>query len=66
MLISWLFPKLKDYLDATLGFLITQLILNCSTAAALGASVIEKHITLNNLLKGPDHKASLNPSNFKF
>ena len=30
-----------------------------------GASVIEKHLTLNNSLKGPDHIASLNPRNFK-
>lgn len=30
-------------------------------AAALGASVIEKHFTLDKDMKGPDHKASLNP-----
>ena len=30
-------------------------------AAALGASLIEKHFTLNKNLKGPDHKASANP-----
>lgn len=34
-------------------------------AALLGATIIEKHITLNNKLNGPDHKASLNPKNFK-
>ena len=34
-------------------------------AALLGAKVIEKHITLNNSMKGPDHKSSLNPKNFK-
>ena len=34
-------------------------------AAALGASVIEKHITLNKNLKGPDHKASINPEELK-
>ena len=33
-------------------------------ALCMGASVIEKHITLNNNLNGPDHKASLNPNNF--
>lgn len=33
-------------------------------ALSMGATVIEKHITLNNNLKGPDHKASLNPKNF--
>ena len=30
-------------------------------AVALGASVIEKHFTINKKLKGPDHKASLSP-----
>lgn len=30
-------------------------------AAALGASVIEKHFTLDRSLPGPDHKASLEP-----
>jgi len=34
-------------------------------AVALGAKIIEKHLTLNNNLKGPDHKASLNPIDFK-
>ena len=36
-----------------------------SIAVALGASIIEKHITLNNNLPGPDHKSSLNPKDFK-
>ncbi len=30
-------------------------------AAALGATVIEKHFTLNRDMKGPDHRASLEP-----
>lgn len=30
-------------------------------AAALGASVIEKHFTLDRTMEGPDHKASLEP-----
>lgn len=34
-------------------------------AAALGASVIEKHFTLDRNLPGPDHKASLEPSELK-
>ena len=33
-------------------------------AVSLGASVIEKHITLNKKLKGPDHSASLEPKEF--
>ena len=31
-------------------------------AATLGASVIEKHFTLDNSFEGPDHRASLDPS----
>ncbi len=34
-------------------------------AIAKGAEYIEKHVTLNNNLKGPDHKASLNINAFK-
>ena len=34
-------------------------------AVSLGAKIIEKHLTLNKNLKGPDHKASLNPKEFK-
>ena len=34
-------------------------------AVALGATVIEKHFTLNRNLEGPDHKASLEPDELK-
>lgn len=34
-------------------------------AAALGATVIEKHFTLDHNLPGPDHKASLEPDELK-
>lgn len=34
-------------------------------AVSLGASVIEKHLTLDKNLDGPDHKASLEPEEFK-
>ncbi len=34
-------------------------------AVAMGASVIEKHFTLDRNLPGPDHKASLEPDEFK-
>jgi len=34
-------------------------------AAALGAEIIEKHFTLDKTMEGPDHKASLNPSELK-
>ena len=36
-----------------------------AVAVAIGAKVIEKHITLDNNMNGPDHKASLNPIKFK-
>ena len=47
------------YSDHTLG------IEAAVAAAALGASVIEKHFTLSRRMKGPDHKASLEPAEFK-
>lgn len=40
--------------------------ITCAIAAvALGAILIEKHFTLDKDLPGPDHKASLNPNEFK-
>ena len=35
------------------------------TATALGACVIEKHLTLDRSLKGPDHTASADPEEFE-
>lgn len=43
------------YSDHTLGIEVPI------AAVALGASVIEKHFTLNNKMEGPDHAASLEP-----
>lgn len=34
-------------------------------AVAMGARVIEKHLTLDRAMEGPDHKASLEPREFK-
>lgn len=34
-------------------------------AIGMGINLIEKHFTLNQFSKGPDHKASLNPKQFK-
>lgn len=34
-------------------------------AVALGATIIEKHFTLDRNLPGPDHKASIEPNEFK-
>ena len=44
------------YSDHTLGIEVDI------AAVALGASVIEKHFTLDKTMKGPDHKASLEPA----
>jgi len=35
------------------------------TAVSLGAAIIEKHFTLDKNLPGPDHRASLEPDEFK-
>jgi N-acetylneuraminate synthase/N,N'-diacetyllegionaminate synthase len=37
----------------------------CYAAVALGATVIEKHFTLDKNLPGPDHSCSLEPNEFK-
>lgn len=47
------------YSDHTVGIEIPI------AATALGASVIEKHFTLDKSMDGPDHKASLNPTELK-
>lgn len=47
------------YSDHTLGIEIPI------AAVALGATVIEKHFTIDRNLPGPDHKASLEPSELK-
>jgi len=53
------FKTLVGYSDHTLG--ITAPL----AAVSLGATVIEKHFTLDKEMKGPDHKASLEPDEFK-
>ena len=47
------------YSDHTLGIEVAI------AAVALGATVIEKHFTFDRNLPGPDHKASLEPSELK-
>ena len=46
------------YSDHTQGTIVA------AAAAALGASVVEKHLTLDRTLPGPDHRASLPPDEF--
>lgn len=47
------------YSDHTLGIEVPV------AAVALGASVIEKHFTLDKTMEGPDHAASLDPQQLK-
>jgi N,N'-diacetyllegionaminate synthase len=47
------------YSDHTVGIEIPI------AAAAMGATVIEKHFTLDKTMSGPDHKASLEPTELK-
>lgn len=47
------------YSDHTLGYEVSI------GAVCLGAKIVEKHLTLDNKMSGPDHKASLEPNKFK-
>ena len=47
------------YSDHTLGIEVPI------AAVTMGASVIEKHFTLDKTMEGPDHKASLEPDELK-
>lgn len=49
------FPVEVGYSDHSLGLLAAY------AAVALGATVLEKHFTLDKTLPGPDHRASLDP-----
>ncbi len=59
---------IKTFLDKykyVIGFSDHTMLTEISVAAvALGSRVIERHITVDNNLPGPDHKSSLNPRNF--
>jgi len=58
---------LRSIFKLNVGFSDHSLGIQASIAAiALGAKVIEKHLTLSKKLKGPDHRASLDPKEFKF
>ena len=39
--------------------------LACIGAAALGATILEKHVTLDRQMAGPDHKASMEMPEFR-
>tara|TARA_Y100000588_G_C14128908_1_gene870663 strand:+ start:74 stop:1099 length:1026 start_codon:yes stop_codon:yes gene_type:complete len=57
---------IKETFDIDIGYSDHSLRKEASIAAvALGAKVIEKHFTLDRNLSGPDHKASLQPEEFR-
>ena len=57
---------LQKELDVPIGFSDHSPGIELPIAAvALGACVVEKHFTTDKTLEGPDHKASLNPDEFK-
>jgi N,N'-diacetyllegionaminate synthase len=57
---------IQDAFDVQVGYSDHTLGVEVAIAAvALGASVIEKHITLDRQLPGPDHRASLEPDELK-
>ena len=59
-------PKLRSLLNEDVGFSGHGIgIAGATGATALGAKVIEKHVTLNKKMLGPDHAASLEFDTFK-
>ena len=58
--------SIKDRFDIAVGYSDHTLGIEVDIAAvALGASIIEKHFTLDKKMEGPDHKASLDPDELK-
>lgn len=58
--------KLQDTFGLEVGYSDHTVGIETSVAAvALGASIIEKHFTLDKNMEGPDHKASLEPNELK-
>jgi len=57
---------IRDHFGVNIGYSDHTLGIEVPVAAvALGATIIEKHFTLDRKLKGPDHAASLEPSELK-
>ena len=57
---------IKEKLGVSIGYSDHTLGIEVPIAAvAMGAQVIEKHFTLDRNMKGPDHKASLEPNELK-
>ena len=59
--------SLKDAFEVNIGYSDHTLGIEVPIAAVtLGATVIEKHFTLDKNMEGPDHKASLDPMELKY
>jgi len=57
--------QLKKF-DVPVGYSGHERGISVSTvASAIGASIIERHVTLDRTMEGPDHAASLEPHGFK-
>ncbi|XP_076258459.1 N-acetylneuraminic acid synthase isoform X3 [Rhynchophorus ferrugineus] len=57
---------MKEFPDIPIGYSGHELGIHITTCAvALGAKVIERHITLDKTMKGTDHKCSLEPHELK-
>jgi sialic acid synthase SpsE len=57
---------LRDWSGRPVGYSGHETGLAVSTAAvALGACILERHLTLDRTERGPDHKASLEPAEFR-
>jgi N,N'-diacetyllegionaminate synthase len=57
--------SMRDELQLPVGYSDHSLGIEASLAAvSLGATIVEKHITLDRSLPGPDHAASLEPAEF--
>lgn len=58
--------KMKEMFNIPVGYSGHELGIAVSiAAAALGANIIERHITLDRTMEGPDHAASLEPTGTK-
>lgn len=59
-------PTFRQAFGCPVGFSDhTQSVVTGSWSVALGACIVEKHFTLDRNLKGPDHRASLEPQELK-
>jgi sialic acid synthase SpsE/sugar phosphate isomerase/epimerase len=57
--------RMKELFDVPVGYSGHELGIAVSIAAvAMGANMIERHITLDRTMEGPDHPASLEPPGF--